>query len=397
MTMRMRWPLVLFACHLAGCAGADERGFEVTVDSTGVSVAVNRGPGAWRDDGGWRIAEPTVRLGNVDAGDAATFGGIADVAVGTDRRVYVLDGQAREVRVFSVGGEFLFRFGRSGQGPGEFTAADALAIGPNDEVLVRDPRLFRITVFDADGAYLRSARLERPYPQFGTGETFWVDREGGIRDRLSLTLRVESPDSVALIRYTRDLEVVDTLIVYEARRSFVDVIADGVPRGGIPLPFDAAPTLAAGADGSIARATGETYRFEVLDPDGRITRIVTRDAPMVPVTSAERDAALEAMRESASQLADGGTLSESFSFPESKPAITHILPDAQGYWWVGANRTARRLATPDTFDIFDAAGRFLGPIAVGFRVFEIGTDWIAGVEQDELGVDYVIVAPLIRR
>lgn len=388
---------------LAACsdAGVGDIGFTVSTDSLGIVHAENRGSGSWMPEQVWQIGTPTVRIGSLDGSEEFAFGRISDVAVAVDGRVYVLDFQARTVRVFSADGAFLFRIGRAGEGPGEFSWPDALAFTPDGSLAVRDVRLFRITLFSADGAYLRDFRIQRPYPQMAGGENFWILEDGTFMDRLSVTLAVASTDSLALTRYASDGAPEDTLLVAETRSVIATVLrGDGAAIGGVPIPFSPRPVLAVAPDGRIARGFGREYRIEVLDRSGRVARIVTRSVDRVAVTAPERDSVLGAMRLLAAELATGGTL-EKFELPTTKPPITHIFADASGHWWVGAQRVPPRfeppMPHPDSFDVFDTEGRFLGSVATSFRILEIGENYVAGVEDDSLGVSRVVVAPLTKR
>ena len=64
-------------------------------------------------------AVPDLTLGSLDDGPTA-FSWITDVEIGRDDEIYILEQGAREVRVFGSDGSFLRRFGRTGEGPGEF-------------------------------------------------------------------------------------------------------------------------------------------------------------------------------------------------------------------------------------------------------------------------------------
>ncbi len=69
-------------------------------------------------------------IGVFDGPEAFIFGEVGDVDLSGDR-VYVLDVQAEEVRVFSTTGAHLASFGGPGQGPGEFVTPRTLAIEPD--------------------------------------------------------------------------------------------------------------------------------------------------------------------------------------------------------------------------------------------------------------------------
>jgi hypothetical protein len=399
LTRRRVAPCALLAVVLtiAGCAGdADGGTAGVVVDTIGDIVRVtNIGPGAWRDGDTWRLGR-IVRIGAEPlADDPYAFGSITGITVADDGRIYVADGQALEIRVFSAAGEFLNRFGRSGEGPGEFGAIDALALTPEGEILARDPRQFRVTRFDPQGTYISQFAIRRPYQQYGAGLGFAVDRSGVIYDRLSISLGIESDDSLAIVRYEPDGTLHDTVHVAQSPRRLVNVVKDGRLVMGMSIPFSASATAVVGPDGTIARTGGGQYEFDLLAEDGAVRRTIVRDVEPVPVTATDRDSTLARMRERAREFADGGQLEE-FAFPSAKAAITHMSEDSEGHWWVGASGASSRLVPPDSYDVFDSEGRLLGTVDVPFLPIEIGADYIAGVATDELGVQSVAVARLIR-
>lgn len=67
------------------------------------------------------------------------FGSVWSIAVDDDRNVHVLDEQAQHVRVFDSAGLYVETLGGPGEGPGEFSRAEAMALLPDGRVVVRDP------------------------------------------------------------------------------------------------------------------------------------------------------------------------------------------------------------------------------------------------------------------
>jgi len=69
--------------------------------------------------------------------------------------MYALDITAGEVEVYDINGRFLKKFGKKGQGPGEFTSPWHLSISKEDEIFVLDKSTRKIHVFDFQGNALR--------------------------------------------------------------------------------------------------------------------------------------------------------------------------------------------------------------------------------------------------
>jgi hypothetical protein len=90
-------------------------------------------------------------------------GAVAGVALTSTGISIVLDAGLNHVRLYDSSGVLVERFGREGEGPGEFKSATALAVSPRDEVAVYDLG-GRIQVFARkDGSYqlLRTLRPGR--------------------------------------------------------------------------------------------------------------------------------------------------------------------------------------------------------------------------------------------
>lgn len=105
------------------------------------------------------------------------FTRIEDIAIGADLKVYVLDSGDARVQVYDESGQFLFRFGGAGEGPGELRAPRALAIR-GDHVYVLESS-GEVHVFTSSGDYASTLRLPPPPAlgrynsmAIGTGDVF---------------------------------------------------------------------------------------------------------------------------------------------------------------------------------------------------------------------------------
>lgn len=394
-----------------GCGeGAESR---VSVDTVGgVEQVTTSGSGLWAEEERWTVGERTLRLGTLEGDGPESFGHVASLAVGPDGRVYVADGQAMEVRVFGPDGTFLRALGRQGEGPGEFQALDGVEIGPEGTLYVRDPRLSRVSLFDPNaGEFLDSFPLQRAFMIFSAGTTLWVDDEGRVWDKIVATLRVDEPELHALIRYPPAGGEPDTLVLGEREAPRVLAVdGDGNPRAGLRIPFSATAAFDVAPDGQFAWGIGDAYPITVRGPEGDTLRAFGRSLEAEEVTSAEAEAARATLREQARDLAEGSRL-QNYDLPDMKPLFNEITADRTGHWWVrryrwarpvsqeesGAGDSASSESEPYLYDVFDPEGQFLGTVEIPeMRVMEIGRDFVAGIETDELGVEYVAVYELVK-
>ncbi len=98
------------------------------------------------------------------------------------------------------------------------------------------------------------------------------------------------------------------------------------------------------------------------------------------------------------QFIEAGGKVDRSKFPEVKPAIERFYVDDRGRLWVLP--VARRGFEGRRFDVFDAHGRYLGPVELPFPlytsvppVFRDGR--LYAVTRDELDVPYVVRARIV--
>lgn len=394
----MRTPLILALAALTagGCADGDDlaAGARVTIDTIdGVPHVISDNQGAWERGDPWRVpADSGLIIGQAEGPEVYSFGRISGLTVGEDRRIYVGDTQALEVRVFSPDGTFQTRFGREGAGPGEFTNISGLGRAP-DGIAVLDGDQGRVSVFSPDGEFLRSFRIRRPYRIYEQFAVMGFDGEGRFFDRARLSA-APGVDSMGVIVFSPDDEVTDTILVAVIEEDPLVVERDGVRIMSFPRPLAPRPSLAIGPGGGIHFARGDEYRVVVLSPEGDTLRVLRRELQPRPVSAGERDSAM-AMIDDLYQQAAGTTAPRGIELPSVRPLIGTLRVDRAGNLWVGAaaDPGSQRLE----WSVHDPEGRYLGAVATPvMAVAEIGEDYLAGVFRDELGVERVGVYPLAK-
>jgi len=89
------------------------------------------------------------------------FGSINDVEVDELGNIYILDGKMSRIVKFAKNGEFICKFGKKGQGPGEFQFPEAVVLDSNRLIYVLGSR--RVLVFNEHGKFVHSF----PYNFYG--------------------------------------------------------------------------------------------------------------------------------------------------------------------------------------------------------------------------------------
>ncbi|UCG86905.1 MAG: 6-bladed beta-propeller [Gemmatimonadota bacterium] len=319
------------------------------------------------------------------------FGNVGSVEVDPEGRVWVLDDQALEIRVFDREGRYVRTVGREGGGPGEFRAPQAIHRSPDGNMWVPDPRNNRVSIFDTSGTY-----VEGRYMSGGFGSTRWP---GGF-DRLGyyyLPIRiVEDIDGLALVRFTTAYAVIDTLQVPtdpKERDVFELRIRD--MRATLNVPFAGHFAWRLAPSGNFWGMLADEYRLYELSPRGDTLRTVTREFTRLSVTDAE----MEATRVELEPFIRAGGDVDWSKIPRTKPAARDFFIDDEGNLWVlpeTAEEDAGRLV-----DVFASDGLFLGAVRLPFEIEMaprplIRNSTLYCVTKDELDVPYVVWAKIVK-
>ncbi len=104
------------------------------------------------------IAVPVGQLGG-NGGDVDDAGGFVAMQALPDGSIAALPFRAMEVWKLARDGRIIARFGRAGEGPGEFRRPLELVTGAGDSLYVFDNQLARVSVWTAAGAYVRTFHL----------------------------------------------------------------------------------------------------------------------------------------------------------------------------------------------------------------------------------------------
>lgn len=384
---------------LTSCAAGDRAAsgtWAGTIDTLASGTVHTRNPanGLWDEATTWRIEEE-LRIGTMDGTGPDLFGYLYDIAVDDYGRIYALDEQAREVRVFHPDGRYLRTIGRSGSGPGEFKNPGALRWDDGGRLWVVDPGNARYAIFDTTGTYQTMVRRTSGYIRIPWPGGF--DHAGRLYD----VANVASPNAgswteglVAFQVDAPDPTPADTfqIPVYEGE-VYEMFNQHGLRSGTMAVPFTPRLVWYFEPRGALWAAITGNYRIARIDATGDTTRIVERLFRPAPVTAADREEALAGLDWFTAQ---GGKVDPA-RIPSAKPAIHSLFTDPDGYLWVQPVTTAEDQG--HLVDLFDPDGCYLGELRLPFKLgyfppLIIG-DRLYAITQDELQVQYVVRARIV--
>jgi hypothetical protein len=406
MTSLRPWLAPVVTLAVVGCTSAEGAWKGTVTDSAGITIVTNTDEGVWTPQTRWTLEED-LRIGTVEGAPEYQFGQIGFIAVDSRRRLFVMDAQARHIRVFSQTGTYEQTIGGPGAGPGELgTQAITLYMGPGDTLLVPDLANQRVNRYAPDGASAGSfpLRLENGIPM-----AINATRTGVIAEQVRPLSLPDLPakDSMdVIVTLATDGTVRDTLMTFRPGGTLD--FGSSQPRMTL---FSPEPVWQLSDDMRLYFGISDNYRISVHAPDGSVERIVSKPFSRDPVTERDQDMVREffedQVRDNVPPAAQEQALAQfrqMIHFAEFYPAFASVQMGPQGSMWVQHIQSPSTLSEEELaswnlvedigsrdWDVFDGDGRFLGVITMPPRFAPriIVDNEIYGVWRDDLDVQYV--------
>jgi len=336
-------------------------------------------------------AEPTVEIGLLEGDEAYQLSQVQSARRLSDGRIVIANGGTQNLRFFDATGAHQASVGREGEGPGEFKRLGPLSVLPGDSLAAYDWNLRRVSYFGPDGTFVRSVTLDFPagFPtpigQFADGA--WLCTRGFVfapSGDMSEIVR----DTVPMLVFEPSGALRDSIGLFPAPEYYVRSSRNNA--FATSLPFGRTTEVVVSGDRFYA---GHTERYEIVRyssagvPD-LILRLDRPPAPIAPDDLARYKA--EQMEDAdASFRQQTARNLEEMPYPATYPAFADVVTDAEGNLWVldypRPGNDERR------WTVFSAEGHAVGTVVTppALRVLEIGSDYLLGVRQDDLDVEYV--------
>ena len=385
----------------------------VHTDSAGIPITTAVTP-LWGPGEGWTVdPEPLVEIGTVTGAPEYQFSEVVAAVRLGNGDIVVADRGASELRSYDSAGNFQWRTGRFGEGPGEFESLDFVGTAVGDSLVSYDGSLMRAQFFDSDGELGRTIRVALQRSDAAPRGSAPDKAVGLANGRLIVRFVEESADYGAGIQRWLNERVVAVrlddgsatpLIVVPGPEVDVQPREGGGLRGGRYM-FAKMPEFGAAAD-AVAVVGTEAWSVQVLSPvDGTTERIVRREVVPRQATDPLVESHLRGILDMA--LPDDAP-AEQVDFVEQMwrgyrnaptlPVLRSVHVDTVGNLWLAPYYVAG--AHPPPFEVHAPDGAWLGSVSVppGLqRAFiqyqapymEIGDDYILGVWTDDLDVQYV--------
>lgn len=387
---------VAFATALAlvaGACGGD--------GSTNASVVVDTLPGgiprttsgAPTEAGRWSLT--LARELQPDEGSEGELMNPVGLEIADDGHLLTFEQNPTQVRVYDPDGNYLRSLGRSGKGPGEFSAGMTAIRG--DTIAVQDPMNQRFSVWNWRSGSLigerRSACCVWSSLGIDGAGRAWIPHMSRYADSSYAHAR-------GFLRATLASDAVDSAWVIE-RKSLARPPQWELRQGTqmsmtLSVPLQAGVYIAIDPAGGIISGYSGEYSLRVSSNGVDTTAIFGRSYSPVPVSAAEKAVLVdERVRQNLRPGSpfDEAALRKAFDaslIPNQRPAFEGLAVDRRGRRWV-------RISTGDTtrtsFDLFDRDGRWLDTVHVpsdvwpttGYPRVAWGRDLVAVTAEGEDG------------
>ncbi len=391
---------------------------KVAFDSAGIAIVESARP-QWNDESAWRLADnPSIRIGVVDgAPEYQLFHASGSFGL-SDGRIIIANNGTSEIRYYDSEGRFLLKAGGRGGGPGEFRSMAWVQTVPGDSVAVFETD-GRVSLFDEFGVFAGTARLKtggKAGPEFaarfGDGQFLalsnpavtveeYADQPIGVQ-RASLLVRRHDMGGNA-----RD--TLGTLLHSAYDRQIRQVPGKGSGPVSLPVWFTPPANVATTPTGFFV-GTGDTYEIAAFDTHGSLHRLIRRRWRSSTIERDDVERGIEYYRKTWGATPKGAYLQSQIDWLSETPTNgrfppfgTTFLVDAEQNLWVELFEPQRWYAGltpgfPMRFDVFDPSGAWLGTVGMpdNFEPTDIGPDYVLGLWENELDIQYALKYQLVK-
>lgn len=354
----------------------------------------------------WTVDKTPLLMLEEDGSREKQFLRIAGAVRLSSNLIAVVNGASNDIRLFDDRGTFVRSFGRSGSGPGEFQRIGWVG-RLHDTLFVADPSLQRVTAV----ALERTPRLVRSAQLTARGGRGYFGVEGRVRDGRWLVITSISPGfdgppnvhrlpmSAGIIAAAGDGDV-SWLAERPGLAVFVHNPTGNIKQASVGLAAFT-PYLHAVASGRFVwcaeSGSDMLERFDVENGERRSIRL-----PLPKVRPSRAIVAAARAREEALARGDRARSWTAAKFSpknmlEYLPRFETLIPGPSAELWV--QRYSGIHSDSAQYLVVDSA---LAPVAwvrvaAGFRVHEVGMDYVLGVHKDDDGLETVRMYRLKRK
>jgi hypothetical protein len=349
--------LLLFVIFVFACQNQKTEWKGTITTENGVTVVQNPKEPMHGEEA--LVLEEDLAIGESTSEGDYLFSSIRAITVDDAGNIYVLDMKENHILAFDNTGKHLRTFGRTGQGPGEFSTALTMGLTNRNVIVIEDLRN-RLVYFSTEGEHIRNLPTAKTAVR-----RISVDSRSNILG--IVTVRDGENSRYELSKYDPDLNLLHTL--GSAPTPSASTEGFNPFSGSIYYRFD--------KDDRVVWGIPDHYEIRICDTTGRLAEKITKEYDPVEITEEEK-------KEAAEGIPQGIKL----TIPKYHNAFQWFATDDEGRIFV---RTWERIPGNEGYfyDVFDLEGRYIAKIPLKFRPFLIRKKKFYTVTEDEDGFHIV--------
>jgi hypothetical protein len=290
------------------------------------------------------------------------FVGPVEIAFDPSGRIFALDFQDHNIKIFDATGKFLRTLGRRGQGPGDFNMPLSFCFA-KDRLAVWDMGNRRLCVLTPEGELIKAEEISglsgRPQriKALPNGDLV-VETEKMFFDDPN------KPQECSLEILTPELKPKKTIYSHPVWRNKFIRLEQGLVN--LPQPFAPDIHWDISPDGKIVIGFSESYEMGIYDNEGKTLAKFTHPFDPVKVTPEDKKGFFDSMTHSTGEGVSRGApdfVIEKTTFPAEKPVFNDILVDSEGNIWVHPFVKNQDLEKK-CFDVFASTGNFISRVEI---------------------------------
>jgi len=280
-----------------------------------------------------------LRLGEPDEDLNYPFSTLNWVCVDDDENIITMDNEEGCIRIFDKTGQLLRRFGRKGQGPGEFQNVTYLSVIEGDKIGVVDRSNHRLSHFSRDGKCLKEVKLREYWDVY----RIKADSQGFLYANYVTWNQTENEVgfTVDLIKFDQGFEPVMTMGSLEDSSKRNEVIMVDKRFG-----YDVR------SDDVLVWGINTEYVLHFVNTDGKVIRKIVKDYNPERLTEEDRKWHYKVLfgdRKLPPQV--------KLKYPKHYYPYAYLICDDEGRIYV---RTYEKASKGEYFfDVFDSEGRYI--------------------------------------
>jgi hypothetical protein len=301
-----------------------------------------------------------LSIGVPEGDEAQMFGSSVQFNVDERGNIYATDWDAKQIKKFGPDGKPLLIFGRKGQGPGEFQNPGVVRFLKDGTLYLSENFGNKLIFFDEKGVYLRQSTLPADiYDIWITPAGTYLGNEQAApqyvgEGPIENAIKVYDGSFMPILELCRDSFVFPDRSLGPAQ-GYAQITNESLAR-----PHAMAVM---GPDGRLYFGRSDVYAIDVLAPEGRKLKTVSRDVEALPYKAQDREFILKEEEERMKSMTGSEPLVKEYlgllRFPEHKPFFLSLVPMDDGGLAVVVDREG---STAVRLDLFDREGAFLGRV-----------------------------------